>query len=98
MATLKSGLRQRSRKVKKPRVKRRKRSPRPTRYRGRLKRSPEFIAAMKARWQDPEYRAKMMEKRRLAGAANRGFSGRFGVPDGMRKVEAVKLENKQKKA
>ena len=79
-------------------MKRRKRSPRPTRYRGRLKRTPEQIAAMKARWQDPEYRAKMMEKRRLAGIANRGFSGRFGVPDGMRKVEAMKLREQARES
>lgn len=33
----------------------------------------------------------MMEKRRLSGIANRGFSSRFGIPDGMRKAEADKL-------
>lgn len=71
-------------------VKRRKRSPRPTRYRGRLKK-PGVAEAQKKLWADPEYRAKMMEKRRLAGEARRGFSGRLGVPDGMRKAEADKL-------
>lgn len=74
----------------KPRKKRRKRSPRPTRYRGRLKR-PGTAAANKTLWADPEWRAAMMEKRRLAGIANRGFSSRFGVPDGMRKAEAAPL-------
>jgi hypothetical protein len=76
--------------IKKPRKKRRKRSPRPTRYRGRLKR-PGVVAAQKALWADPVWKAAMMEKRRLAGIAKRGFSSRFGVPDGMRKAEAEKL-------
>lgn len=71
-------------------MKRRKKSPRPTRYRGRLKK-PGVSAALKAKWADPEYRAMMMEKRKAAGEANRGFSSRFGVPDGMRKAEAMKL-------
>jgi hypothetical protein len=33
----------------------------------------------------------MMEKRRLQGERNKGFAGRFGVPDGMRKPKAEPL-------
>lgn len=75
------------------RVKRKKRktSPRPTRYRGRLKR-PGTAEAQRKLWADPEYRAKMTEKRRAAGEARRGKPGaREGVPDGMRKAEADAL-------
>ena len=85
--------------IKKKRKKRRKRSPRPTRYRGRLKR-PGTVAAQKALWADPEYRAMMMKKRQEAGARKRaeGFAGRFGVPDGMRKAEAEKLRAEAKES
>lgn len=68
--------------------KRRKRSSPKTRlrYRGRLRR-PGTAAAMKARWKDPEYRAKMAEVRKRTG----GNTSREGIPDGMRKPEAMKL-------
>lgn len=73
------------------RVKRRKRSPRPTRYRGRLKK-PGVSVRQKELWADPAYRAKMEEKRRAAGILRRGLPGaRQGIPDGMRKAEATKL-------
>lgn len=78
--------------VVKRKQKRRKRSPRPTRYRGRLKR-PGTAAAQKLLWADPEWRAAMTKKRQEAAERRKaaGCPGRFGVPDGMRKAEAEKL-------
>lgn len=40
----------------------------------------------------------MMEKRRLSGIARRGKPGREGVPDGMRKAEAVPLNEAAKQS
>lgn len=79
----------------KARTKKRKSSPRPQRYtatRTRPRRTnPAVSAAQKALWADPVYREKMMEKRKAAGIALRGFKSRVGVPDGMRKAEAYPL-------
>ncbi len=77
-------------KPKKARRKKRKSSPRPSRYRGRLKR-PGTSAGLKAHWDDPVWRAQMVEKRKLAGLKLRGCAARTGVPDGMRKAEAYPL-------
>ena len=67
--------------------KKRKTSPRPSRYRGRLKK-PGVSEKQKALWADPEYRAMMMRRRKGQGKRLRGFSSRTGIPDGMRKAEA----------
>jgi hypothetical protein len=79
----------------KARKKKRKTSPRPQRYTATRTRpratKPGTAAANKALWADPVWRAMMMEKRKAAGVLARGFSSRYGVPDGMRKVEADKL-------
>lgn len=68
----------------------RKTSPRPSRTLGRQKK-PGVSENLKRLWADPVFRAKMMEKRRISGLARRGKPGRFGVPDGMRKKEAMIL-------
>jgi hypothetical protein len=75
---------------KRKRVKKRKTSPRPSRTLGRQKK-PGVSEHQKKLWADPEFRAMMMEKRRIQGEKNRGFAGRFGVPDGMRKKQAEQL-------
>lgn len=67
----------------------RKRSPRPAKTN---RKSPGASAKLKAKWQDPEWRAMMMEKRKAAGAIKKQTrSFRQGVPDGMRKAEADRL-------
>lgn len=70
-------------------IKKRKRSPRPTRYRGRLKK-PGTGEAQKKLWADPTYRAMMMEKRKAQGERAKGHQNRLGIPDGMRKADAEK--------
>ena len=64
--------------------------------RGKRKHPPSHSEAMKAKWLEPEYRAKMAERdnrrEELRKADPERFS-RLGVPNGMRKEEAVKLWN-----
>jgi hypothetical protein len=75
--------------------KKRKSSPRPQRYtatRTRPRRTcPATTANMKAHWADPVWRAMMMEKRKAAGIVARGQAKRQGIPDGMRKAQAMPL-------
>src|SRR5689334_2047069 len=62
--------------------------------RGRTKHPPSHSAAMKAKWQDPEYRAKMAERdsrREEQRKADPDRFSRLGVPNGMRKDEAQRL-------
>jgi hypothetical protein len=73
---------------KRARRKKRKTSPRPSRTLGRQKK-PGVSSYMKARWQDPVYRAAMVEKRRQEALLPKRT--RQGVPDGMRLKEATKL-------
>jgi hypothetical protein len=48
--------------------------------------------ALRRKWQDPVWRAAIMEKRRLQGIEKKKTrSFRQGVPDGMRKAEAEAL-------
>lgn len=66
----------------------RKRSPRPHNN-GRCPGLGEYL---RQKWQDPEWRAAIMEKRKAAGLERkqkRNF--RQGIPDGMRKAEAEAL-------
>jgi hypothetical protein len=68
----------------------RKRSPRPSRS-GVKK--PGMAEAQRRLWQDPEYRAKMIAARQRTAADRRQnphLYSRVGVPDGMRKAEAMK--------
>lgn len=78
--------------TKKARKKKRKSSPRPTRYRGRLKR-PGTAEAQRKLWADPEWRAQMTKKRQEQAKRRKaeGSVGRYGVPDGMRKAQADQL-------
>lgn len=74
--------------VKKVGRKPRKRSPRPNNN-GRY---PGLGEVLRQKWQDPVWRAAIMEKRKAAGLKRkqkRNF--RQGVPDGMRKAEAEAL-------
>jgi hypothetical protein len=67
----------------------RKRSPRP--HKTSIKR-PGLSEHFRKMWKDPEWREKMMEKRKAAGLVRkekRNF--RQGVPDGMRKADAEVL-------
>src|ERR1035437_6296446 len=77
------------------RGKKRKASPRPQRYTATRTRpprtNPAAAAAMKLQWTDPVWRAQMMEKRKAQGLKNVGGKSRLGVPDGMRKAEALPL-------
>jgi hypothetical protein len=69
----------------------RKRSPRPNKS---GKKSPSRSEAHKLLWADPAYRAKMQEARaRTAEDRRRNPAkySRLGVPDGMRKAEAMEL-------
>ena len=62
--------------------------------RGKTKHPPSHSAAMKAKWQDPEYRAKMAErdtKREELRKADPERFTRTGIPNGMRKDEAQRL-------
>jgi hypothetical protein len=62
--------------------------------RGKTKHPPSHSAAMKAKWQDPEYRAKMAERdsrREELRKANPERFTRTGIPNGMRKDEAQRL-------
>jgi hypothetical protein len=77
--------------------KRRKTSPRPSRYRGRLKK-PGVSENNRKHWADPVWRAMMMEKRRLAGLRKLGNTDRYGIPDGMRKAEADALNQAAKES
>jgi hypothetical protein len=77
------------------RKKRRKRSPRPLRYRGRLKR-PGVAQKMKEQWADPEYRARMTAKRKEEALTR--TATREGVPDGMRKAQAYPLNEAAKES
>jgi hypothetical protein len=68
----------------------RKRSPRPTKT---GKRSLTRSDAHKRLWQDPAYRAKQVKARGRTAADRRKNPARYsrhGVPDGMRKADAVK--------
>jgi hypothetical protein len=68
----------------------RKRSPRPT-LSGKKK--PGVAEAQRLLWQDPAHRAKMSAARRRTAEARREnphLYSRIGVPDGMRKAEAMK--------
>jgi hypothetical protein len=62
--------------------------------RGQRKHPPSHSEALKAKWADPEYRAKMVERdhrrEELRKADPERFS-RLGVPNGMRKEEAKRL-------
>ncbi|WP_426611359.1 hypothetical protein [Bradyrhizobium sp. McL0616] len=62
--------------------------------RGKTKHPPSHSEAMKAKWQDPEYRAKMAERdsemKELRKADPERFT-RTGIPNGMRKEEAQRL-------
>lgn len=69
--------------------KKRKKAPRKLRYRGRQKR-PGVAEAMKRCWADPEWRAKLLEKRQAIIPFKRSTS-RMGVPDGMHREEAYPL-------
>jgi hypothetical protein len=67
----------------------RKRSPRPT-VTGR--KSPALAEAQRRLWQDPEHRAKMKAARQRSADARRKDPikySRTGVPDGMRKADAM---------
>ena len=64
--------------------------------RGQRKHPPSHSEAMKAKWLEPGYRAKMAERdnrREQLRKADPGRFSRLGVPNGMRKEEAVKLWN-----
>src|SRR4051794_12070585 len=62
--------------------------------RGKTKHPSSHSAAMKAKWQDPEYRAKMAERdsrrEEMRKADPERFS-RLGVPNGIRKEEAQRM-------
>ncbi|MGY4355390.1 hypothetical protein ACVWZR_004443 [Bradyrhizobium sp. i1.3.1] len=62
--------------------------------RGKTKHPPSHSEAMKAKWQDPEYRTKMAERdnrrEELRKADPQHFT-RWGIPNGMRKEEAERL-------
>jgi hypothetical protein len=62
--------------------------------RSKRKHPPSHSEAMKAKWQDPEYRAKMAARDKRREELRREDPERFsrlGVPNGMRKEEANKL-------
>jgi hypothetical protein len=62
--------------------------------RGKTKHPPSHSEALKAKWQDPEYRAKMQERDKQREQLRREDPEKFsrlGVPNGMRKDEANKL-------
>ncbi|AWO88006.2 hypothetical protein JOE51_001902 [Bradyrhizobium japonicum] len=62
--------------------------------RGKTKHAASHSAAMKAKWQDPDYRAKMAErdsKRETLRKADPERFTRTGIPNGMRKDEAQRL-------
>jgi len=62
--------------------------------RGKTKHPPSHSAAMKAKWLDPEYRAKMAERDSRREELRKADPERFtrtGIPNGMRKDEAQRL-------
>jgi len=82
--------------------KRRKRSNPKTalKWRGHKGKKPGTAEAHKKLWADPTYRAMMMEKRKAAGERRRGtgIGSRTGIPDGMRKPEADRLNAEAKES
>src|SRR5689334_5510845 len=74
-----------------PQQAKRKQSPRPSKSGRKI---PALSEAQLRLWADPEHRAKMVEARQHSAAERRKDVAKFtrlGVPDGMRKAEAVKL-------
>lgn len=62
--------------------------------RGKTKHPPSHSAAMKAKWQDPKYLAKMAERDSRREELRKADPERFtrtGIPNGMRKEEAQRL-------
>ena len=62
--------------------------------RGKTKHPPSHSVAMKAKWQDPEYLAKMAERDSRREELRKADPQRFtrtGIPNGMRKDEAQRL-------
>src|ERR1700760_226302 len=62
--------------------------------RGKTKHPPSHSEAMKAKWQDPEYRAKMAERDNRREELRKADPERFtrtGIPNGMRKDDAKRL-------
>jgi hypothetical protein len=52
-------------------------------------RRPETAEAHKKKWQNPEYRERMLAARARAGQENSERYSRLGVPSGMHRAEAV---------
>ncbi|WP_338830750.1 hypothetical protein [Bradyrhizobium sp. 27S5] len=62
--------------------------------RGKTKHHPSHSEAMKAKWADPDYRAKMAARDSRRKELRKTDPGRFtrtGIPNGMRKDEAQRL-------
>jgi hypothetical protein len=62
--------------------------------RGKTKHPPSHSEAMKAKWQDPEYRAKMAERDSRREELRKADPERFtrtGIPNGLRKAGAQEM-------
>ena len=77
-----------------PKIKRKQRARKtscaPNRGENVVNKLPGLGQRLKELWKDPEWRARTLANQRAAGVKRRGpGKGRIGVPDGMRKAEAL---------